>query len=119
MKTIKPLTNENRLTKHVRCWLNAKGRDYDEGAAGAYRDLMYGGCASGIVNHLIYTRDCEAFAKRYLAEILEVIDDLAESMGEPAWPDERRGQSLSVDWLAWVGFEETARRIAVHVGIED
>ena len=61
MRHIKPIQGESPLSKHVRCWINnqVEGPDYD--VQGVLKDLMYGGCQSGIVGHLIYYTDTTKF----------------------------------------------------------
>lgn len=80
------------------------------------KDLFYRDCISGIVSELIYSRDCEAFAKRHLADSMEALDDYAGEMGEPVTP--RKGMNWNFDWLAWAGFELAARKVCDRAGIE-
>ena len=44
MKRIPLKQCETALQRHVARWLNSKGRNYGDGAKGAYDDLIYGGC---------------------------------------------------------------------------
>jgi len=127
-KTIKPASDETKLQRAVRLWLNARGRDYDNGWQGAYRDLAYGGCASGMVSELIYYNDTTLFFKRHRAEINEMLKDILADTGLTAdglfgdkWDKddplalERFNQNL----LAWFGFEEAARTIAEANGYNE
>ncbi len=119
--------NETKLGRAVRYWLNSKGRDYDNGWRGAYKDLEYGGCQSGMVGKLIYYHDTVRFYKRHQEEIDGLLHDLLTETGESIealfgdkWEKEDplgRG-SLNQNLLAWFGFEETARRIAEANGYE-
>ncbi len=122
-KKIKAADSESRLERHVRLWLNRQGVDYDDGADGALKDLMHGGCQSGFVGELIYHTDTAKFYKRYKQEIHAMLRDSLESHGidGPAglfgdkWDKE---DPLADDWLnqnllAWFGFEETARNIGM------
>ena len=106
----------NPLEEAARRWLNYKGRGYDYGAAGAYRDLTYGGCSSGIVSDLIYTSDCERFAKRHIADILAQWQSDTDDLGERPMP--AKGKELNLGWLARYGFERAAQSVASRAGIE-
>ncbi len=116
------------LEKKVLSWLNKTGEDYDNGWVGAYDDLMQGGCQSGIVGELIYTKDTVAFYKKYKDEIKALVVEMMDDMGAKS-PAELFGK----DWdeedpfvdgvdnqnlLAWFGFEETARRLADRAGYD-
>jgi hypothetical protein len=78
-KTIKKRDDETKLQRDVRVWLNSRGSDYDNGWKGAYKDLMHGGCESGMVSELIYYHDTMAFFKRHSNEIATL---LVDSMGK-------------------------------------
>lgn len=73
------------------------------------KDLFYGGCESGIVNHLIYNYDCLKFAKKYLEDICDVIADYEEEYGELPLKKEK---PFSYTQLAWQSFELTAQKLA-------
>ena len=111
----------------VRYWLNNQGRDYEDGWRGAYKDLEYGGCQSGIVGKLIYYTDTVKFYKRHRAEIDALLREMVAETGEqPAklfgekWDaeDPLAREQFNMNLLAWFGFEETARRIAEANGYE-
>jgi hypothetical protein len=119
--------NETKLERAVRYWLNSKGRDYDNGWRGAYKDLEYGGCISGMVGKLIYYKDTVRFYKRHHEEIDGLLHDLLTETGESIealfgdkWEkeDPLARNTLNQNLLAWFGFEETARRIAGANGYE-
>lgn len=129
-KTISSSHAETSLDRSVLKWINSKAGDYDKtGAKGVLEDLMQGGCASGIVNDLIYTTDCVRFYKRHQKEIDALLKETMDESGEydPAklfqrsnWdvedPLAREDQNQNI--LAWFGFEETARKLADRAGIE-
>ena len=76
-----------------------------------FDDIMYKGCISGIIPHLIYYSDTEKFFDKYSDEILELYNDLLKKeLGE-----------IIIEWnknnLAWFGFEVTAKNIAVELEI--
>ena len=57
-------SNPTRLETDVAEWLLDQGQDYDDGAEGALKDLMYGGCQSGVVGKLIYYSNTEERLRR-------------------------------------------------------
>ena len=117
-----------KLEKVVAKWANNLGAVYDNGAQGAIKDLLYGGCQSGMVGDLVYYTDTLKFYRKHEDEISRM---LAESLsdtgyGDPAalfgnkWDTE---DPLAKDMqnrnlLAWFGFEEAARNIAARLGWE-
>jgi hypothetical protein len=131
MKTPAPVTRispkhaETRIERIALRWLN-DSEDYNDGATGRFRDLIHGGCQSGIVSMLIYSRDCRTFLKRHREEINIMLgQELAEhGFTSPAellreWDaEDPLGVDTNADRLAWFGFEEAARRVASKAGIE-
>jgi hypothetical protein len=119
IKRIPSTIPETALQRHVARWLNSEGRERDDGATGAYRDLMHGGCSSGVVGHLIYYRDTVKFYKRHQREIDILLRDTLDDCGGPVadlfkragWDDSdplaREAGNQNI--LAWFGFEESAR----------
>lgn len=116
---------ETRLEKNALRWLN-EDMGYNDGAQGRYKDLMYGGCISGIVGHLIYSRDCRTFLKRHREEINRLLGEQLEETGFTSSAELLRdwevsdplGVDLNADRLAWFGFETAARKVAERAGIE-
>lgn len=114
------------LERNALRWLNERGRDYNNGAAGVYADLAHGGCQSGIVGHLIYSRDCRAFFQRHRGEINKLLAEQIEECGVNGPADLLRewdksdplGEDVNTDRLAWFGFETAARNVAQKAGIE-
>lgn len=117
---------ETKLEKAVQAEINKHASDYESGAEGFLKDLMYGGCQSGIVGSLVYYSDTIKFFTKHKDEINELLRDMLSDCGCPV-------QQLLKDWdtddplamdmpnqnlLAWFGFEETARRLADRNGIE-
>ncbi len=78
-----------------------------------FDDLFYGGCASGMIGHLIYYHDTHKFYDRYYDGIDELRDELEDSIGEPL-----RVKGDLKNWYAWLGFEETARKVADTLGLK-
>jgi hypothetical protein len=114
-----------RLEKNALRWLNDSA-DYKNGATGRFADLMHGGCQSGIVGHLIYSRDCRTFLKRHRDEINALLAEALSECGgtSPAellrdWDaSDPLGVDVNADKLAWFGFEQAARNVASKAGIE-
>jgi len=130
MKDPIKLDPQTKLERHVARWLRDMGTGYNghDGIQAAYEDLMHGGCSSGIVSHLIYTRDCAAFYRRHMGEIdamlVEMLSDcggtVAELFARAGWDDSdplaRSDGNQNI--LAWFGFEETARHLMDRAGVE-
>lgn len=125
LKEIKKET-DNKLTKKVINVLLDKGDCSD--IEQYIKDLMYGGCQSGMEGSLIYYTDTIAFYKKYQREIKEMLKNALDESGckSPSelfgnkWDDEdifvedTNNQNL----LAWFGFEETVRNIGYELGME-
>ena len=104
----------NTLKKYIaEYWLNQID-GYNGEAEGWYKDLMQGGCKSGMVGGLIYYKDTHEFYNEYADEIDEILDEIAEETGEEVKPEHDRR-----NFYAWLGFEEMARKIAIEIGIEE
>lgn len=124
---------ETRLERHVQKWINDRGADYNDGALGVLKDLFYGGCSSGMVNHLIYTRDCVRFFQTHRREITALLKQTMDDMGEHdlskvfsntnsmIWDaeDPLAQEDGNRNILAWFGFEETARKLSDRNEIEN
>jgi len=109
------------LERHVQGWINEQAVEYDNGAEGVLKDLFKGGCASGMVGHLIYYEDTIKFFKAHRREISGLLSELISETGESVetlfcdkW-DKSDPLALEVNnqnLLAWFGFEEAARKLA-------
>jgi len=71
------------------------------------KDLLNHGCQCGMVRNLIYFADTKKFYIKYLEEIDEIKENLEFSTGEVL-----KVKYPSYNFLAWFGYEETARNIA-------
>lgn len=115
------LEPKTALERHVAKWIRAHAWDGSYNMSAVVRDLM-NGCSSGIVGHLIYYVDTTKFFRRYRKEIGELIADFVDSTGEPFRPngwDDRDPLALDTtnqNILAWFGFEEAARIVAMRAG---
>jgi hypothetical protein len=126
------LRPETKLERHVAQWLKHRAVDYREAGvfeiAAVARDVMHGGCASGTVGHLIYTRDCVKFYRAHKAEIHSMLRETLESGGitSPAelFGDKWDAKDLFAEddsnqnLLAWYGFEEACRNVVSRAGCE-
>lgn len=117
------LQPQTALERNVARWANARANDYQNGLEGVFSDLFYGGCASGMVSHLIYHKDTLAFYRKHRAEIQKMYTEMVNEFGENilnGWDKEdpfaRDTQNQNL--LAWFGFEEAARNLANRAGIE-
>lgn len=98
----------NALEERVKEIIEDHAEGYDEGAVGYAKDVLYGGCQSGIVGELIYYKDTHEWFDTYYDEIMELREKLSEEFGidinAPTDTDMK-------NWFAWFSFEETARRL--------
>ena len=110
-KKISAIHAHTTLEKAVLRWINRRASDYDNGWKGATKDLFHGGCSSGIVSELIYNKDCDRFARRHLSDILALMEEYCDNMGEAPTPNRRDGMQFDTTWLAWSGFEMAAHNV--------
>lgn len=69
-------------------------------------DLLQHGAVSGMVSGLIYYTDTKKFYIKHMEEIDEILADIEEEIGDPL-----KKTSPIYNWMAWLGYEETARKI--------
>jgi len=117
----------NTLKDHVKDWATERAEDYDDGMKGVFKDLLYGGCQSGYVSHLVYYSDTAEFYRGHKAEIDRLLAEMIDSTGLPVhelfgdkWEadDPLANDTYNQNLLAWFGFEETAHQLACELGIE-
>ena len=72
--------------------------------------LTYG-CQSGIVTSLITYNDTKNFTKNYLNEALEILDNLIQEIGKPAF-------IIDSNSIAWLSYEETLRDLAIELDLD-
>jgi hypothetical protein len=116
MKT--PATKLERAVLRIMRQNADKASDYT--IEEVYKDLQYGGCASGTISGMIYYRETLPFFQKHKADINALlVEQLAESgqsidtLFFEKWDSE---DPLALDTtnqnlLAWFGFEEAARRM--------
>lgn len=81
--------------------------NYDD-PKGFFKDLFYGGCASGIVGMFIYNSDCKDFYVEHIDSMEDFKDDLEEELGEPIRNKDQRHYTF----MCWLCYEELARKVA-------
>ena len=80
----------------------------DEEVQSYLNDVYKYGGQSGTI---IYHKDCEEFTKQHLTEILDIYNELLDCGVTP--------KELSVDYLAWLGYETMVNIILSEENIED
>lgn len=122
MKYNLTLTPETKLERAVARWLRSEARDRNGDVEGVFKDLSYGGCASGMVGELIYTADAAKFYRRHVDDIDTIVRDLCSDGWRPenmsGWDDSDLFARTpgNQNMLAWLGFEEAARALATRAG---
>jgi hypothetical protein len=89
------------------------GEGYEEGAVGYAKDVLYGGCQSGVVGELIYYTDTQAWFDEHYSDIMELREEISEEMGEGINPPADQDMK---NWFAWFSFEEVTRRLYPEAG---
>lgn len=122
------LEPETKLERAVARWLRSEAKDREDGIAGVLADLMHGGCQSGMVGDLIYTRDCVKFYKRHADDIDVLLRDICSDcdttpgklFARAGWDDSdplaRTPSNQNI--LAWFGFEEAARALGMRADLD-
>lgn len=117
---------ETKLEKAVQRILNRKVEN-DYSTESVAKDLMLGGCQSGMIGELIYYSDTVKFYQTHQQEIDVMLSELCDDCGcDPAglfgdkWEKEDffAREDSNQNLLAWFGFEEATRRLAERNGIE-
>lgn len=72
----------NGLQKDVKNWAAQQAEGYEDGEIGVLNDLANGGCASGMVGHLIYHSQTEEYFKKHYVDICDVLAEYQENIGE-------------------------------------
>ena len=117
--------SDNALTKYV-CGYILNHTD-GENVQKTIENILNYGCASGIVDELIYYSDTLKFYKKFQNEIVSILNECIDGCGCSAaelfgdkWDkmDPLAVEEHNQNLLAWFGFEETIRNIAYKFGIE-
>ena len=104
--------SDNDLTKYVANYAINNYSNSEE-IKNFFEDLMNHGCVCGMVGELIYYSDTHAFYDKFYSEIEELRQEYESSVGEQLLI-----KNDLKNFLAWFGFEETARNIADQIGLE-
>lgn len=73
-------------------------------------DVLTHGCISGMVSSLMTYSDTESFTKKYLNEVLEILDNLIQEIGKPAFV-------IDSNNLAWLAYEEVLRQLTLELDL--
>lgn len=79
---------------------------------GFFKDLAYGGCASGMVGMFIYHSDCKNFYIEHIDSMEAYIADLEGEIGEPI---RNKDNQPHYTFVCWVCYEELAYNIACNL----
>lgn len=110
------------LTKAVCAYIVKRWNDYTQKEY-IFKNVLYHGCQSGAVAELIYYSDTLKFYEQYRGEILALLYGYMQEIGiySPAelfktWDSEDNlaENAHNRSLLAWYGFEETMRNIALR-----
>ena len=125
LENVEKIKNEsnNELVKRVCRYIMSNWEYYDD-KKNIFLDVIKDGCRSGACRDLIYYSQTKRFYDSYKHEINELVyksdyTDLSDLLGSD-W-DNHNPLALDEDnqnLLAWFGFEETLRNIAIKFGIE-
>lgn len=75
---------------------------------GFFKDLSYGGCASGMIGMFIYNPDCKEFYIHHIDSLEDFKENWEDMIGEPV----RNTKSLPhYTFLCWFCYEEVAYEI--------
>lgn len=85
--------------------------DNDEEIVTYISDVLNHGCVCGVVTSLITYNDTENFTRNYLNEVLEILDNLIQEIGEPAF-------TIDSNNLAWLAYEETLRQLILELDLD-
>lgn len=123
---LKRVINEtdSKLTKTTAEYILDHTDKTDEEIQSWIEDLLTYGCQSGMVSNLIYYRDTLKFYKTHQEEINDLLKETMFNTGynNPKelfgdnWDEEDplALDTLNQNLLAWFGFEETTRNIALN-----
>lgn len=79
---------------------------------GFFKDLAYGGCASGMAGMLIYNPNTKKIYVEYIDSFEDFIKELEGEIGEPMrCPDHLPRYT----WATWLAYEELAHRMVSYL----
>jgi hypothetical protein len=112
IEDLKEYQAKNDLENVVRDIIFSESEGHGE-LEGFFKDLFEHGCRSGMIGSLVYYIDTYTFFEKHLEDIVELWDKIEEETGESL--EIPKGEN-KINWLAWFGFEETARKIYQNLG---
>ena len=77
-----------------------KASDYDDPKS-FFKDLQYGGCASGMIGMLIYDDDCKDIYCRNIDDMESYLEEKAEEYGMPFENSSDLTHHVFVCWLCY------------------
>lgn len=104
-------TTDSGLMAHVLEDVLELHGDTDEEVNDYLQDVYRYGGQSGVITSLIYHKDCEEFTKQHLSEILSIYNELLACGIAP--------KEVTVDTLAWLGYESMVNIILSGEPVED
>ena len=84
--------------------------DNDEEIIDYISEILTHGCISGMVTSLITYNDTENFTRKYLNEVLGILDNLIQEIGNPAFV-------IDSNSLAWLAYEETLKQLVLDLDL--
>ena len=84
--------------------------DNDEEIVTYISDVLTHGCISGMVSNLMTCSDTENFTRKYLNEVLGILDNLIQEIGKPAFV-------IDSNSLAWLAYEETLKQLVLDLDL--
>ena len=84
--------------------------DNDEEIIDYISEILTHGCISGMVTSLITYNDTENFTRKYLNEVLGILDNLIQEIGKPAFV-------IDSNSLAWLAYEETLKQLVLDLDL--
>lgn len=108
-KILKEMNMRNKFEVMIKNYLLTYGNTDD--MYSHMEDIVNYGCQSGSVGFVIYTKDNKRLFKRYSLEILEIVQDYQNEIGELP----HNADLTNVDWLIWFAIEYTVNRFLHEV----
>ena len=108
IQKLKTLTESPMDSLEKAVALEAYDPQSEEYTLSFFKDLLKHGCISGMVPSLVYYCDTEAFFDKHYEEIITLKTEFEEATGVPM-----KIPHQVKNYLAWFGFEETARKLCV------
>lgn len=100
---LKNIVTDNELQKNVvQIVLDMLEEQTDECLDRTTEQILKYGCISGTVFSLLYYKDTHEFTRKHLSDILYLLNEYQQMLGEPI-----KLENDPVNFLAWFAFETT------------